>query len=638
MKRKVRVLLALAICAMVAVSSIGGLVSAQAAPEVKVEASSHEVNKGEEVEVSINIVQNPGICGLMLSFEYDQEAMTIVEIRGGEVFPIEGTLIPSIGTITSGMFRIEASGLSNNVKTGTFVTLVFQINEDAPVGSHAVNVTAADDAAYNIDEAVVPVTTTNGIVKVLCQHENKTEIITKEPTCTEEGEEKVVCNDCGETVSTNPIGALGHLGKWANVQNPTCTSDGVKELVCERCGEKLEEEILPMLGHEFGEWQVVTEPSCTENGLQERYCLHDECTEKETAEIDPLGHVGSEWKVTLDPTCTEEGQSTLFCDRCEAAIQTKAIDALGHDWGEWIVEKEATFHEEGSEYRLCNRCLQREDKVLPALSESHECEFAGKEEIIMEPSCTEPGMKHIYCSNEECGKYVEESVPATGHTPEEEWIVLEAAGCEQDGIEIKKCAVCGVEVERQVIDALGHEWEEEILQAPTCTEKGFGKRTCSRCGEVQDIEYEMIPHVEGEWTEQIAPTCTEPGEKELRCKNCGTLLKKVVIDPLGHTWGEWVVKKEATQQEAGLEERTCTVCKAIDQREIAPLDVEEEEPEKTEKPGDQTDSNSDQSSQTPAKTESVKTGDNAASMMTLSVVSVAAVLALIVLIKKRLAA
>jgi hypothetical protein len=64
--------------------------------------------------------------------------------------------------------------------------------------------------------------------------------VTKEPTCTESGEETRVCthipNEPHNEVKI--LSPLGHLfGPWATVKKPTSESTGIEESVCERCGE-----------------------------------------------------------------------------------------------------------------------------------------------------------------------------------------------------------------------------------------------------------------------------------------------------------------------------------------------------------------------------------------------------------------
>ena len=61
-------------------------------------------------------------------------------------------------------------------------------------------------------------------------------IITKEPTCIEDGIKTFICSACGDT-KTETIGAAGHnFGSWVVVQEPTATEDGLEERSCTRCG------------------------------------------------------------------------------------------------------------------------------------------------------------------------------------------------------------------------------------------------------------------------------------------------------------------------------------------------------------------------------------------------------------------
>ena len=44
-----------------------------------------------------------------------------------------------------------------------------------------------------------------------CQHQNTSETITKQSTCTEDGEREIVCEDCGDIVEKVVFPAKGHL-------------------------------------------------------------------------------------------------------------------------------------------------------------------------------------------------------------------------------------------------------------------------------------------------------------------------------------------------------------------------------------------------------------------------------------------
>lgn len=69
-----------------------------------------------------------------------------------------------------------------------------------------------------------------------CEHANQT-TTTVDATCTVAGSTTVTCKDCGETVSTEEIPALGHNienGEPVNNENGTHSTTGV----CSRCGEE----------------------------------------------------------------------------------------------------------------------------------------------------------------------------------------------------------------------------------------------------------------------------------------------------------------------------------------------------------------------------------------------------------------
>ena len=59
----------------------------------------------------------------------------------------------------------------------------------------------------------------------------------KDPTCTEEGENTYTCEKCGHNY-TETVAALGHdLGPWETVKAADCFHDGEERRSCSRCGE-----------------------------------------------------------------------------------------------------------------------------------------------------------------------------------------------------------------------------------------------------------------------------------------------------------------------------------------------------------------------------------------------------------------
>lgn len=75
----------------------------------------------------------------------------------------------------------------------------------------------------------------DNIVYEGCKHEHTREIVV-EATCTESGSKTVVCEDCGETISTEVIPATGHsFGDWTVTKEATCFEDGEESRTCPVC-------------------------------------------------------------------------------------------------------------------------------------------------------------------------------------------------------------------------------------------------------------------------------------------------------------------------------------------------------------------------------------------------------------------
>ena len=335
---------------------------------------------------------------------------------------------------------------------------------------------------YEINESVIISSTP---LAEYCAHEWDEGIVTTEPSCENTGEMTYTCTVCGET-KTEEITALGHIwGEWQTIKEAECTEDGICMRTCSRCN-RTETEVIPQLDHDFVA-KVLKEPTCTEPGMQER-----------------------------------------TCSRCDLVIGNETIPATGHDY-EWVVEKEATFHEDGVKKGTCNKCGDVITERIPKLSESHEHNFSGREEIIKPATCTEEGSKNVYCTEPECGEYIIETIPMTTHTLGE-WTTVREATCSENGLEKRTCTVCGAVIETRVMD--------------------------------------KAPHTYGDWTITVDPTCTEAGIETAVCTVCG---EKTVrgVNPLGHDYAEWKVIKESTMTSEGERQAVCTVCGEV-KTEIIP--------------------------------------------------------------------
>lgn len=73
MKKKTLVILALCLCLL-----LSWQVSAMATAEPTVSLSEASANRGDEVTIDVNLVDNPGIITMKVSVEYDSEALTLL--------------------------------------------------------------------------------------------------------------------------------------------------------------------------------------------------------------------------------------------------------------------------------------------------------------------------------------------------------------------------------------------------------------------------------------------------------------------------------------------------------------------------------------------------------------------------------
>lgn len=97
--------------------------------------------------------------------------------------------------------------------------------------------------------------------------------ITKQPTCTEDGEETRTCSDCGK-IETKSLPANGHTIVIDKAIAATCTSTGKTEgSHCSVCGTVIEaQQIIPLSSHKSGSWIIDKPAAIGVSGLRHRVC------------------------------------------------------------------------------------------------------------------------------------------------------------------------------------------------------------------------------------------------------------------------------------------------------------------------------------------------------------------------------
>ena len=189
-----------------------------------------------------------------------------------------------------------------------------------------------------------------------CKHKWGAWVIIDEPTWT--GYRQRQCVKCG-ILDDEVMPKTDHTyGKWKITREPTCTKEGQRVRTCKVCGHK-QTKTIEKEPHDYGKWTVTQEPTCTAKGSRTRKCRV--CGHKETQVMDKLPHDYGEWIVDKEASCTEEGMSHRTCQTC-GHVQEKVIERLPHDY-KWVIVEKATDHSSGIRHQVCQVCGHTEPDV-----------------------------------------------------------------------------------------------------------------------------------------------------------------------------------------------------------------------------------------------------------------------------------
>ena len=230
---------------------------------------------------------------------------------------------------------------------GSSLAIASDIPEDVSPYDHI-----AEIAGYTVEEDGSLCEHDRKLVWVVLGHTWDEGTVTKEASCTEEGEIYFECTDEGcNATKTEVIPKLGHdfSEEYTVDREATCTSKGSKSRHCSRCKAVIDVQPIPLKEHDWDEGTITGNATCTEAGEKLFQCTV--CKETKTESIDALGHDWSgEWTTILEATCTEDGLKQIACQRygCDER-KTEVISAAGHEWEDTKTEtlsngSERTFH------------------------------------------------------------------------------------------------------------------------------------------------------------------------------------------------------------------------------------------------------------------------------------------------------
>ncbi|MCR5523128.1 MAG: hypothetical protein K6F64_05770 [Clostridia bacterium] len=285
---------------------------------------------------------------------------------------------------------------------------------------------------------------------------------------------------------------------------PTCTEEGIFRGLCDNCGEEYTV-ITPALGHDFAEDYTIDKKStCTEDGSKSQHCSR--CDEKQNVTtITAPGHSFSSWEPDVVSTGCEEGTMKRVCSVCQC-IETKAYSSVDHTPVE-DSEVAPTCTEPGktagSHCRICDKILVAQEDI-PA--SGHELiHHDGKT-----PTCLEGGYApYDTCANCDYTDY--KVLPAAGHIPSEAVKENEiSATCTTEGNydSVIYCSVCKEEISREKINvpALGHSFTN-YSDNNDSSESSEGTETakCDRCNETDTRIKQNSDQNSGQGTDTLNP-------------------------------------------------------------------------------------------------------------------------------------
>ncbi len=156
-------------------------------------------------------------------------------------------------------------------------------------------------------------------------------------------------------------------GEYRVTKEPTCTETGNETAMCTVCFEPADLREMPAKGHGTQSDPIVTkEATCTESGVTTIFCM--ECREAvDTGFIFPNGHTEGEIRIDPAPGCTSAGKELTFCKVCGVEYGSAVIDPLGHNFSDWTLTAEPTGISEGEESRTCSVCSETEIRTVAKL-------------------------------------------------------------------------------------------------------------------------------------------------------------------------------------------------------------------------------------------------------------------------------
>ena len=421
-----------------------------AAEEPALVVDTVETVAGDEVVITVSIVNNPGIAMGEMVIKYDESVLEPVDMipddeEDEDTLGLQCMVVnedwkwETIFNVKNGFFGFSAS--KGKLKGDCVMfTMTFKVKEGTLPGTYPVAVDV--DFIGDDDQDYITSTEFCGGVVVACADHVAGETVTENvvaPSCATEGshDEVTYCVYCDKELSRNTVvdAKLPHTPADAVVENEkaaTCAAEGSYDLVvyCSECDAELSRETktVEKLAHTPADAVVENEKAatCAAEGSYDLVVYCSECgveLSRETKTVEKLAHTPAEAvkENVVDADCVTAGSFDLvvYCAECGVELSREHVEGEfgDHVAGEAVVENEVAGADcvtKGS-YDLVVYCTKCGHEIS---RETKEGEFGAHNyvEHVTEPTCCQDGMKAMVC--EICVDIIDETVlPATGeHT------------------------------------------------------------------------------------------------------------------------------------------------------------------------------------------------------------------------------
>lgn len=200
---------------------------------------------GEDVKVTIDLANNPGLSSLKFSLNYD-DVLTLKTVEFGHEF---GSYVTAAQPYSNPQVISFVSPIEAVSANGTFATLTFSVRSTITSNYTApIKLSYESDDVFDADFNNVTANITNGAVNVqaACSHADVVEIPAVEATCTHGGKTAgKKCKTCDAVIEQpQNTDALGHNWDAGVVtKEATPSQDGVRTYTCSRCKETKNETV-----------------------------------------------------------------------------------------------------------------------------------------------------------------------------------------------------------------------------------------------------------------------------------------------------------------------------------------------------------------------------------------------------------